>query len=77
MDETPNDSGASANSPSDEAPAEQHIEPVELAPVAASTAVVHAPMSHKVGEIIRRPSVWGLLLLIAVVLVVQVWLLFL
>lgn len=35
------------------------------------------PLADQLAEQIRRPAVWGLLLLIAVVLAVQVWLLYL
>lgn len=36
-----------------------------------------APISERIDRQIRRPAVWGLLLLIVVVLAVQIWLLYL
>ena len=38
---------------------------------------VKAPVAEQIMQQIRRPAVWGLLLLIAGVLALQVWLLYL
>lgn len=76
MDETPNDFGELLNSalPIDE--------PVELEPIAGEAkAVVNPPATSErafsISAELRRPAILGLLVLMAVVLVAQVWLLFL
>ena len=75
MDETPNDSG---DSPVDPVSNQEIV----LAITASSepNAPVSSPASTSRSELlveqIRRPAVWGLLVLIAVVLVVQIWLLY-
>ncbi|HET9659247.1 MAG TPA: hypothetical protein VFP05_02885 [Thermomicrobiales bacterium] len=79
MDETPNDSGV--------LPASAPVELDEMAPevvdegrVAGSRwgeTGIRRLSSDELRAQIRRPAVWGLLVLIAVVIAVQVWLLFL
>lgn len=77
MDETPNDSGEFATSPGHSEPMVQRIEMVDAAAPTLTVAESRPPSGAGFGEIVRRPSVWGLFALIAFVLVVQVWLLFL
>ncbi len=77
MDETPNDSGEFATSPGHSEPMVQRIEMVDAAAPTGTVAESGPPAGAGFGEIVRRPSVWGLFALIAFVLVVQVWLLFL
>ena len=73
MDETPSDSG---DSPVDENGPVEPPQPIEF--VEASPVIPEASWrSIDWAEQIRRPAIWGLLLLIAVVLAVQVWLLYL
>ncbi len=75
MDETPNDSGDSPASP---------VSTQEPVPASAASSELNDPivsrtsisLSDRFGEQIRRPAVWGLLVLIVVVLGVQIWLLF-
>jgi hypothetical protein len=79
MEETRNDSGASLDS----APAET----VPVMPVVVDESYVAKPRWGESGirrlsgdELrvqIRRPAIWGLLVLMVVVIAVQVWLLFL
>ena len=82
MDQTPNDSGASNASPvEDVAVIDQAVFVVDDAvePVATpedSSMMPVLPGRDELRRQIRRPAVWGLLLLIAVVLIVQIWLLF-
>ena len=78
MDETPNDSGALLNS------APIPAEPVDVpdssdVPPASrwGETGIRRLSSEELRQEVRRPAVWGLLLLIAVVILVQVWLLFL
>lgn len=83
MDETPNDSGASNANPSEDVAV---LDPaIPVADDAVQPAVTRENRSMAAGlpgrdelrKQLRRPGVWGLLLLIAVVLIVQIWLLFL
>jgi hypothetical protein len=46
-------------------------------PSDSGASPVKAPVSEQVKQQIRRPAVWGLLLLIGLVLALQVWLLYL
>jgi hypothetical protein len=64
MDATPNDSGAS------------HVEVEGATDLNEPSSGLRLPSSDQVRAEIRRPAVWGLLLLIAAVLVLQLWLLF-
>lgn len=77
MDETPNDSGASASDLETASSMAVESETIEPMPSAPSAGGFHLPSGEELGELVRRPAVWGLLLLIAVVLIVQIWLLFL
>ena len=75
MDETPNDSGDSPVDPV----SNQEIVLATTAPSEPNEAVgspASTSRSELLAEQIRRPAVWGLLVLIAVVLVVQIWLLY-
>jgi hypothetical protein len=77
MGETPNDSGDSPASVEVDEPVTE--DPVLVAPVEAEVVSEPANSWRSVDwkEQIRRPAVWGLLLLIGVVLLAQIWLLFL
>ncbi len=73
MDETPSDSGELPDSAED---AVIHEDETGSAP-APMMAPVAPSRTIEPGEQLRRPAVWGLLVLIAVVLALQVWLLYL
>jgi hypothetical protein len=76
MDETPNDSGA--------LPANAPVATVDPAPGDRESPAsrwgetgIRRLSAEELRQQIRRPAVWGLVLLIVVVIAVQVWLLFL
>ena len=46
-------------------------------PSDSGASPAHAPLSDRVREQVRRPAVWSLIVLIAIVLGVQIWLLYL
>jgi hypothetical protein len=78
MEETPNDSGASLNSaPLPAEPVDLPI-PDEVSPASRwGETGIRRMSSEELRQEVRRPAVWGLLLLVAVVILFQVWLLFL
>ena len=76
MDETPNDSGAlPANAPA--ATVDAASEEGESPASRWGESGIRRLNAEEFRQQIRRPAVWGLLLLIVVVIAVQVWLLFL
>jgi hypothetical protein len=82
MDETPNDSGASHASPTEDVSVIDEVIPAAhdaVQPTATpenGSMAPAPPRSEELRRQIRRPAVWGLLVMIAVVLIVQIWLLF-
>lgn len=78
MDETPNDSGALPTSaPVAIAPLETAAQEDESTTARWGESGIRRLSAEELRQQVRRPAVWGLLLLIVVVIVVQVWLLFL
>jgi hypothetical protein len=76
MDETPNDSGAlPANAPA--APVDEAQGDGDAPASRWGETGIRRLSADELRQQIRRPAVWGLLLLIVVVIAVQVWLLFL
>ncbi len=76
MDETPNDSG---ELPDSALPVDEPVEQESIAGEAKASVVPPAitPRAFSISAELRRPAIWGLLVLMAVVLVAQVWLLYL
>lgn len=73
MDETPNDSGESPAN----VPAEPDTVDGETTGSRWGETGIRRMSADEVKAQVRRPAVWGLLVLMAVVIAVQVWLLFL
>jgi hypothetical protein len=79
MDETPNDSGAlPVNAPGEiDAVAEEAVDDGLHAESRWGESGLRRLSGDELRAQVRRPAVWGLLVLIVVVIAVQVWLLFL
>ncbi len=76
MDETPSDSGELPdNSTANDELTARETESGEVKASVVPPPTV--PRAVSIGAQIRRPAIWGLLVLIAAVLVAQVWLLYL
>lgn len=75
MDDTPNDSGELPDNaiPIIEPSSQEDPSGVVQASVVSQST---PPRAVAMGAFVRRPAIWGLLVLIAAVLVAQVWLLF-